>query len=98
MDLDQGLVLQSPTLVNREEPLVSLAQAGRVGKKWKKIARNHKGDSGSGALYVGVKRNLIDKEVQADDGDSKEKRARLGALVAGPDSTAEAGSQPRRQP
>ncbi|KAL7256445.1 hypothetical protein ACSBR1_010383 [Camellia fascicularis] len=86
----------SPDLVIREEPFVSLAHVGRVGKKWKKITRNHKGNSGSGALYVGVKRHLLDKEVQADDGDSKEKWVRLGALVASPDSTVEAGTQPRR--
>ncbi|KAI7982234.1 hypothetical protein LOK49_LG15G01883 [Camellia lanceoleosa] len=59
MDIDKGLVLSNPNLVIREEPLVSLAPAGTVGKKLKKIARNQKGTAGSSELPMGVKRSLI---------------------------------------
>ncbi|THG18158.1 hypothetical protein TEA_018763 [Camellia sinensis var. sinensis] len=62
MEIDPGLVTQPSELVTREEPLISLAPAGRVGKKWKKIARSQIGDFGLDALHVGLKRSLIDKK------------------------------------
>ncbi|GMP73172.1 hypothetical protein CsSME_00031004 [Camellia sinensis var. sinensis] len=98
MDIDKGLVPSNPDLVIGEEPLVSLAPTGRVGKKWKKIGRNQKETTGSGELPVGVKRSLIGEEVIADEGFSKGKQARLDALMVSSDSTVVAVPQSCRQP
>ncbi|GMP55489.1 hypothetical protein CsSME_00020295 [Camellia sinensis var. sinensis] len=97
MEIEPGIVTPPSQLVTREEPLISLAPAGKVGKKWKKIVRPQIGDFGLDTLHVGHKRSLIDTKVLVDEVDSKEKRARLDDLVVGLDSTVVAGIQPRRQ-